>query len=58
MGGRTEVLSVAEADALFEAAEYARKHRWRLHVNDELKHLNAAIKKLRHAHTLHIEQDE
>ena len=50
-----ETLTAEEADALFEAAEYARKNRWQLHVNDELKHLKSAIRKLRHATMLVIQ---
>jgi hypothetical protein len=55
MGDYMETLTAEEADALFEAAEYARKNRWQRHVDDELSHLNSAIRKLRRATMLVIQ---
>ena len=43
----TLILTEAESEALFEAAEYVRKHRWSQH--DRLTDLNSAIRKLRRA---------
>lgn len=50
----TVTMTAAEAEALFEAAEYARKQRW---GNDPAA-LNRAVSKLRRASTLIIEQEE
>jgi hypothetical protein len=58
MADYMETLTAEETDALFEAAEYARKNRWQLHVNDELLHLNSAIRKLRRATMLVIQPSD
>jgi hypothetical protein len=51
-------MTAQEAEALFEAAEYARKHRWS--ANDPAFHaqLNSAISKLRRADTITIGQED
>ena len=54
---KTLTLTVAEAEQLFEAAEYARKNRWQPHPGDDLTNLNSAIRKLRRAEVLIIEQE-
>jgi len=52
----TQVLTAEEADALFEAAEFARKNSWHTnHLGDRLAVLNSAVRKLRRATTLHLE---
>jgi len=52
----TKTLTAEEADALFEAAEFARKNSWHTrHLGDRLATLNRAVSKLRRATTLHIE---
>lgn len=58
MGECVLTMTAAEAEALFEAAEYARKHRWSAKDPEALPHLNRAINKLRRATTLHIEPGE
>lgn len=55
----TVTMTAEEADALFEAAEFARKNSWHTnHLGDRLKNLNSAVRKLRRATTIHIEQEK
>lgn len=59
MAKRAYILSVDEAKALYEAAEYARKNSWHTnHIGDRLAVLNSAVRKLRRADTLHLESNE
>jgi hypothetical protein len=59
MAKRTEVLSAEEAEALYEAAEFARKNSWHInHLGERLALLNSAVRKLRRAETLHIQEEE
>lgn len=51
---KTKTLTAEEAEALFEAAEYARKNQWGA---KDLAPLNSAIRKLRHANQLIIEEE-
>ncbi len=51
-------MTAEEAEALFEAAEYARKNRWSPTDRDTLPALNRAVSKLRRASVIHIEQGE
>ena len=57
MTERTETLTADEANALYEAAEYARKNRWQSFGGDDLAQLNSAVRKLRRADVLRIEPD-
>jgi len=58
MTKRTEILTAEEAEALFDAAEYTRKHSWHInHLGERLALLNSAVRKLRRADTLHIEPE-
>lgn len=55
----TEILTSEEAEALFEAAEFARKNSWNSnHLGDRLTTLNRAVRKLRRATALHIEPEK
>lgn len=54
MAARIETLTPDEAEALFEAAEIVRKGpAWSSSI-EKIEALNRAVKKLRHADTLHI----
>lgn len=54
----TVLMTAEEAEALFEAAEYARKNHWHLHLGDRYAALNRAVNKLRRADTIHIEKED
>jgi hypothetical protein len=59
MARRTEVLSVEEAEELYEAAQFARNNSWHInHLGERLALLNSAVRKLRRADTLHIQQED